>query len=291
MKKMVQYLKLPYPFERKKWSTIVLISLFVSFFLIVFKPFGSNGIVSPWRNYIMGGYGLVTFVVLVINLILIPSLFKKYFSNSYWTLGINVLWLCWILFTIGLGNYFYTICFFSIKGTWFQGLINAQIGTLLVGFFPVTIFTVLTYHRLMQKNVSAAQTINGQLHQANYKQNTGSNLSFTSENDKKGIELNDFELIYITSEGNYCTLYYELGQQIKKQMIRSTLSRIENQLNGHPYFFKCHRAFIVNLKHIEKTVGNSQGLKLIVKGGTEIPVARNYIKTLKQETSLLSNLK
>lgn len=287
MKRIINYLKQPYPFSDNKWPTIITISLFVSFFLIVFQPFGSSGIESPIRYYIMGGYGLVTFLVLILNLILLPNLFKKVFSNAYWTLGTNIIWLCWILFTIGLGNYFYTLCFFSINGSWWQGLIVLQLFTLMVGVFPITAFTITSYHRMMQKNLLTAHTINQQLHQNPTTNETGQEILFSSENEKYSFTLNGEQLIYIIAEGNYCHLFYETEKGIKKQILRSTLSRMENQLAGNPLFFKCHRAFIVNLKHLEKTVGNSQGLKLIIKGGAEIPVARNNIKTLKQLTTNL----
>jgi DNA-binding LytR/AlgR family response regulator len=46
---------------------------------------------------------------------------------------------------------------------------------------------------------------------------------------------------------------------------------------------KCHRAFLVNVKHIEYVKGNSQGLKLMLAAiDFEIPVSRNYSKDLKE---------
>ena len=46
----------------------------------------------------------------------------------------------------------------------------------------------------------------------------------------------------------------------------------------YPYavFFRCHRAYIVNLDKIEQVEGNAQGYKLKLQGTEDlIPVSRN----------------
>ena len=66
-------------------------------------------------------------------------------------------------------------------------------------------------------------------------------------------------------------------------MIRNTLKEIEKQISDTTSLFKCHRAFIINLAHIEKVSGNSQGYSLRIKYlDREIPVARNYSKSFRE---------
>jgi DNA-binding LytR/AlgR family response regulator len=47
-------------------------------------------------------------------------------------------------------------------------------------------------------------------------------------------------------------------------------------VNPYSSFFRCHRAFIVNLDKIEQVEGNAQGYKIKLQGAENlIPVSRN----------------
>jgi DNA-binding LytR/AlgR family response regulator len=63
---------------------------------------------------------------------------------------------------------------------------------------------------------------------------------------------------------------------VKKEIIRNSINNIEQQLSLIPYFFRTHRAFIVNLKKVRSKQGNTLGY--IIKLTTtdiKIPVSRN----------------
>jgi len=66
------------------------------------------------------------------------------------------------------------------------------------------------------------------------------------------VTLNAGELLFIESADNYATLVSIVNGKKKKELIRSSLKRIEGQLN-HPDLMRCHRAYIINLGKI-KTV-------------------------------------
>jgi len=287
MKRLFSYLKQPYPVLENKWTTILTISIFVSLFLLIFKPFGSGGITLKHRNLIMAGYGCVTFIVLVFNLIVLPYLFKNQFIEIYWTIGKQFIWLAWIIFSIGLGNYFYSYLFFSISGSFIQGLLWAQLGTFLVGFFPISVFSLISYTRLLNKNLMQARTLNTHLMDNRTSNSPVRSLVLSSENEKNTLKINDQQLLYISSEGNYSTIFYEIEGEQKKMILRTTLSRLENQLSDIQNIIRCHRAFIINVVHIQKIGGNSQGLRLKIKSGVEVPVSRNYIKQVKDRVQHL----
>jgi hypothetical protein len=288
MNKIIQYLKQPYPCSRNSWRTIVLISLFVSIFLIIFKPFGASNINQTARIWILAGYGGVTFIILIVNLIGVPLLFKKEFAESNWTLGRQILWLCWILFTIGLGNYFYSRTFFSLNISLLKGLLLMQFVTVSVGIFPIVLISIITYNRLLRKNLLQALDLDAQISMKSKNESTERRLLLYAENEKNNLDLTDNQLIYISSEGNYSTVYYKHESQIKKTVMRSTLKRMEDQVKINPNLFRCHRAFIVNMQHIEKINGNSQGLQLKLTGDFEVPVSRNFAKELKERIQQLN---
>ena len=110
MKKLINYLNQPYPFDYD-FKTILLeiagISLFIFFFLLVFQPFGLKNVHESIKLLIIAGFGFVTFFVLVINLLALPKLFPSIFNENRWKIKNEIYSILLVLFTIGLGNAIY----------------------------------------------------------------------------------------------------------------------------------------------------------------------------------------
>ena len=54
---------------------------------------------------------------------------------------------------------------------------------------------------------------------------------------------------------------------------------MEDALVDNDIFFRCHRAYIINLDKVEQVEGNAQGYKLKVRGTEErVPVSRSLNK-------------
>ena len=95
---LIKYLKQPFPKSEYKWRITILISVFIALFLIVFEPFNINLFESNQKTFILAGYGVVTFIALVINLFLIEAIFPSFFDEKNWTLWKDFVWLIWIIF-------------------------------------------------------------------------------------------------------------------------------------------------------------------------------------------------
>lgn len=99
------------------------------------------------------------------------------------------------------------------------------------------------------------------------------------------IEINRNKLVLIKSSGNYLELFLlENENQVNKLMKRGRIHQVENDLNNYLEFFRCHRAFIINLKQVKRLIGNSKNARLLIYSDIEeIPVSRSYFKTLKEQ--------
>ena len=99
-------------------------------------------------------------------------------------------------------------------------------------------------------------------------------LSGDYQNEK--IELFPEDLFLISSASNYIKVFHLRKNVLVHSIIRSTLKKAEETLSEYPNFFKCHRAFIVNLDKVVHVEGNAQGYKIKIDGHDElIPVSRN----------------
>ena len=274
------YLKQPFPKGKNKWKTIIFISLFVTLFLLIFQPFGIDSINRKgiWTS----GFGLVSFVVLVIDLIVVEQLFPRWFDDRNWCIYKELLWLLCIILTIGLANTLYAI------GTTGQTLklahiINFQVVTFAVAIFPISIFILTKQNYLLKKHIASAKDTNERLHSDSSALQEDKYISISSYNEKVKVEFEIKQLCFIESKGNDIELNIYENNVLVCKMLRNTLKNTLEQLTDSNELVQCHRAYIVNLNTITKVEGNSQGLVLKFKNTEmEVPVSRSFVGTIKR---------
>lgn len=281
---ITNYLSQPFPKAEKKWKIIILISLFVALFLIIFQPFDINLFKDNNKYAILSGYGFITFCALVINLILIENIFKGFFDERNWKLWKEFVWLLWIICSIGFGNALYTSMVFDfhfdVNVSFF---INFQIITFIVASIPITILIVSKQKYLFNKNTNSASDLNQLIESGKKESKKVKPIRFYSENEKDSIEFEIDDFFFIESSGNYIELCISDHGKIIKKIFRSTLKRSLDFFIDSPKIIQCHRAFIVNTNKIVNVKGNSQGLRLSLKNcETEVPVSRAFVDSVRK---------
>ena len=78
------------------------------------------------------------------------------------------------------------------------------------------------------------------------------------------------QILFIESQKQYVVIYTTNDDYRMKE----SLSNIEKQLDE--YFFKCHRSFLVNLRHVKQIKGNC----LMLKNGREVPISRGMAEQI-----------
>ncbi|NOZ45536.1 MAG: LytTR family transcriptional regulator [Chlorobi bacterium] len=272
----------PYPFSNpgiNKWKLILSFGIFITLFLYIFQPFGLSDVQSKHKAYIFIGYGFVTMLILTFNII-IELIFSNIFNEKKWVVYKQILWVLWITFTIGLGNLIYSRMIFSFSIFNLHNIVVFQFVTLAVAVLPLTALVLYTQNKYLKQNVVSATSLNEGLQRIDNKQKTDSEIiTLWSENRKENISVEANKLYYIESIGNYVKVYYSKETKTEAQILRSTLTRIQENLKSYKNFFKCHRAYLVNISKIDKVTGNAQGYRLkLLNSDVAVPVARSYIK-------------
>jgi hypothetical protein len=278
------YLNQPFPKLTSRWKLIITISLFVAIFLIIFQPLGIHFMEKKHKIIILSGYGLVTFFVLFINLIIVEHIFPKTFNEKNWTIGKEFLWLLWIIFCIGLGNALYTNYLFDYFRFNLMFFVQFQLITLAIGLIPTSILIITKQKYLLQRNIKSARELNNDLKKGQTGISQNSSIRIYADNEKDYIEFNPNDFYFIESTGNYIEIYITENTQLIRKTIRCTLKRAMFFLKDIPEIIQCHRAFIVNSSKIIKAKGNSQGLRLNLENcDYEIPVSRNYVDMVRNQ--------
>ena len=290
--KLKIFLKSHYPVKFEgNWKVATFTGLFIAFFLFFFQPFGLSLLKIQNKEIILLGYGLVTFVVLFINTVILPQLLKSIFTEYNWTYGKHLLLFLWIFFTIGIGNFIYSgIVFdFSLNNLSYFAVFEGL--TVGVGIIPVFFIILYNHNVFLKTTLKDAKQLTENLPVADNLEPLEKPviITFSSYNGKNTVQIEENDVLFIESEGNYCNIYHLQGNTVKKTVLRTTMKKIEDLIPENTSLFKSHRAFIINLKQIHSIKGNSQGYRIIFnKISKEASVSRQYIKEFKK---LLKNYK
>lgn len=290
MNQIVKYLHQPYPCSERTRKTIAVISLLVCAVLFVFQPFGIGHIPAKWRYWIILGYGVVTAVVMCLQIYLLPLAFPRFYGENHWTVGRNIFNTVITILFVTLGNIAYG---YALGITWQHFnttvLLSALLITTAVGILPVVLVTVLRQNRLLAISLHEAEHLNKSLAADGDKiQEVDRLLTFCGMGKGDVLEMSSAQLFYIEACGNYVKVNYLKEDAVAQKILRTTIKQIEDATVGYPHITKCHRAFLVNLGAIRKVSGNSQGYRLMLHGiEKEIPVSRAYTSIVKAKLAQL----
>lgn len=97
------------------------------------------------------------------------------------------------------------------------------------------------------------------------------------------------DFLFAESEGNYVSVHYiensstGSGLAVKQTMLRTSMKNVIATLCQNNGIMQCHRAFIVNLCHVENVEGRSSGIGLKLHHcDTIVPVSKTYVNEVKE---------
>ena len=212
-----------------------------------------------------------------------PRLFPAWYDEDRWTVGRHAGHVLVVLLFVSIGNeLILSVLHIGSLPFW-----NMYLMVTVVGFLPVFLGVMLAERRRLTRNLAHAQQLNAQLNQLHKpapvvgqpaEPELPRGILLTGENGKERLSLLPNQLIYVESVGNYVEVHWLNFMFPQKTVLRSTLKDIEVALAEHPPCFRCHRAFLVNLRAVSHTTGNARGYQLTMSGSQrEIPVSRGFI--------------
>ncbi len=284
MQKVKEFFFQPYPFyanSKQALQLVIFISIFIGFFCLAFKPYGMDQLPMKIQNAVSFGFGIVTLMASLLNMVVMPYVFPRLLSEERWKVYKEVIWVVWMLFFITTLNYLYAHYFFDFAPDWvtFLGVMKY---TFIIGIMPA--LGVIFYKQIYQYkvNLKEVEHLNEILNRSTLKE-WDEFVVLTSTNKGEHIKLDHRTISCIAAAGNYVEVFYTEGDQEKKTLLRNKISEIEEQVRQYPILQRCHRTYIVNIKKVSYLEGNSQGYKLHLLTTTKIvPVARSYSGNIKK---------
>lgn len=266
----------PFPIiESSKDKVVLSISFgfFIFIFLSVFQPFGLDR-VEEYKYLYFSGYGVITSFVILFNGFVSMNLFKEFFSPEKWNIWKSFVHNFIMIIPIAILNWLY-FHLLEKPAELDYSLINFIFMTIAVGFFPSIFLIYFFEQKLRHTNENLSEKVNKQLQSKMIKNLELENINFISQSNSISIPQNNF--LCIKSMGNYITLYFIEENNIKKEIIRTTMKKIEEDLSTNKNLVRCHKSYFVNLNQVSKTSGNARALYLHLNAlDFQIPVSRNF---------------
>lgn len=290
-------LNAPFPFylndDRRNTFFILALSLFVVFFLHMYRPYGFHTELTVAQEFLYGG---ITFAVFFTNIVGLPKIFPRSFDPLRWTIGKYLLLTLLHLFLIGIVSTLINIFYIHPeKATW-ACIISVNREVAIIGIIPVSITFLFLKNTMLQQNLGNALIANRELEKIKSLKKeiaakVSSNHLLTIYSDtSETLSLHLPDLLFIEADDNYSTVYWKNDQAIEKKLLRVNLKSIEGQINNS-FAIRCHRSYIVNVNAISNITGNTNGYKLqILDTDFFIPVSRPKGKEVIEKIHQLRNV-
>ena len=276
---MLEFLNKPYPFNddlKHNTKIIFFISVGVFVFLFLFQPLQIDVLATRDKYILVIGLGIITFLSLSLNLLILPSLFPKILNGSSWNVKKEIFWDLWILFTVSVGYFLY----YKTLGIMEFGF-DMIIKLILIAIVPTSVLITFNRNRLLRSHLKLANELNKKLKEN--KSIPDKLVHFMSDYQKDNLSIKVSLILFIRSANNYIEVFWKEDQAVKSQMVRCSLTKAEEVLREDKFIFKSHRSYMANINHIDRIEGSSQGYRLYFeKVDFPVPVSKNYIHKLKE---------
>lgn len=99
---------------------------------------------------------------------------------------------------------------------------------------------------------------------------------------KESLQLDIDNFIYAEADGNYVSVCHLASAGVEKTMLRMSIKNVVVVVGDYPEVMQCHRAFVVNLHHVQKVEGRSSGIGLLMNHCNDtVPVSKHYVLAVK----------
>lgn len=239
----------------------------VFFFILFFQPFWVEDRPLPDTLFLIAGMGLIVFFFIVFILIVVPLILPKWFLLGEWEEGPPDLLSLTIWLLTGAGLSFY-IRF--VGGIPMSLALAVRIG--LICLVPPLVIRIDLHIIALRNRIDRLQKPS--IHEPDEDQNP---IEIQSVAGTDAIQVSSSDLLYMKSADNYVEVISRRNGDVKSELIRTTLHKICTDLSRLDMIVRCHRAYIVNIRNVNRLIKTAGGYQIIIEGAAEpIPVSRAY---------------
>lgn len=245
--------------HKSRWQLVIFCGVFGVVFLNVFHPFNMN----EWFPNVKAPLFLIlTFfpVAGMAALALTQFAFRSWFRIDLTTRGNFLGWLLVEFFCISIAVHTVNIYLLELPFINLPEYLVTLKYTLMLLVLPYFLGILLLF---VQEQLLVVEELTIKVNQSI----TSENAAISDENGKVVVRLPARNVLYLKSEDNYVLLYYKADAEVKKELIRNNLKKLEQDLN-QPNFIRIHRSYMINAQNVISVFKTSQGYRVKMDDGS-----------------------
>lgn len=252
------------------------------FFLLLFEPFGVYGPEQKFNYLIICGLHALSPTLIFYTYFNALNYFRKRnaASEPSWTMFQEYAHIAVILLLIGIASFLMRDLIYDNPYNWSLRYLWEEIrNCYLAGCLVYILLTFASFYFRSKSNSAQAMLFPIACDNESIVEHIGEIFIKTQ------VKQDDFSfiaahLLFAKAEGNYVELALYSNSNVTTELKRISLKQFESQISAYPFFFRCHRAYLVNMAQIEKVAGNSQGYLLTFNGTADkVPVSRAQLNS------------
>lgn len=232
-------------------------------------------------------YSLIAIFLFYLGLRLV-GIIPRYQNDTHWILLKELESMVLVLFVTGTGIYFAGFLTEGAENRWnLATYLDSLMKTFLIGCIPFLIFTSFQVYQFLTwgsqyRPMPSWDPLTGP-DTAQIPSQTPVEFELQTPLKQDSIRFYPEDLIYASAEGNYVHLVLDRNGNPHKELVRCTLSSLDEQLYEWTFLFRTHRAHLVNVKKVSKLSSGMGGTRAVIPSvNMEIPVARSRVAAFKK---------
>jgi hypothetical protein len=251
-----------------RWKLVIFCGVFGCLFLNIFQPFNLTqwfvGVKTP-LFIILTFFSAAGMAALALTQFAFRTLFKVELTTRIGFLG----WLLVEFFVISIAMHNVNVYFLNLPFVNFPEYLLTLKYTLMVLVLPYFLAILLLF---VEQQLKVVQELTLKVNQPA----TTDKITIHDENGKVVITLPLQNIIYFKSEDNYVLLYYSHEREMRKELIRTTLKKLEQDLDLAS-LIRIHRSYMINSQNLASAIRTSRGYQVKMNGTNEqLAVSATY---------------
>lgn len=266
-------LSVPFPLMRTRHDKIIFVmvtAVFSLLFMDIFLPFNINGWYDLNRHSLFAIFSAFSFCGAL-------TLLFTQFGIRKWLQLTHLSYLQYFLWVIG------EVILLSVVMLCIDWLVNnhpvISISYFLTTFGYTFLIVVIPYiiSLLILFVRQKSQLVQSLSSKVNTVKPLSEYLAIEDENGKVILSLQPKYILFFKSEDNYVDVHYLHGGNVKKELIRTSLKRIESKCSSS-CLIRVHRSYTVNIGNVSSCRKTPKGyiLQFDLLPDLEIPVSASY---------------
>jgi hypothetical protein len=275
------------------FNTLAFIFVATFLFLFIFKPYALGDFDLKPQLILIVGYSIIATIAYAVSFAIFSphnrTIWTKQLELGLFALCFFITWLLtWGYSVINIEFFFKEVYNIHeippLPGNLGLTLLFYVVAIGIILYLVIHSFDILITHERLGKQEKAVDIQKMTDQKVCLSQNT---IKLTGANGKDPLEIELHQFIAAEAKGHYIQVTYNCcDERIKKHLLRTSMKKIELQLEDADRFFRCHKSYIINLEHINNAYTITSKNKSFVALNfypKPIPVSRPKIEFLKNE--------